>query len=142
MRAIHSNYKQQTKGTASCCEASSKANYCYLITPEKHKRLLSLRAQSLKAKQNAAYLHKRINDLIRQSEIEVDKDLDDDIIKILEEHQDAIEKEHSPDSVQRLFWKEQKKARAQQKSSSMRWHPMMVRWCLNLKLYLLLPTHY
>ena len=36
-------------------------------------------------------------------------------------------------SFQRLFWEEQKKLAKFSKSSSMKWHPMIIRWCLYIK---------
>ena len=134
LRAIYSNYKSRPKSTSARCQSSSKANYRYLRTPEKHKRLANLRAESTKAKHDVALLRKRIQDTIRKKEVEVDKGLDADLSKILEEHQEAIEKNSEPDSFQQLFWEEQIKARSKQDSRSQRWHPMMVRWCLNMKL--------
>ena len=77
---------------------------------------------------------KRIQESIQQREVQVDEVLNDDLSAIMDEHQEEIEKIYSPDSFQRLFWEEQIKARGLQKSSSMKWHPMMICWCLNLKL--------
>ena len=34
----------------------------------------------------------------------------------------------------RLFWEEQKKAARLHESRGMRWHPMIIRWALNLKM--------
>ena len=37
-------------------------------------------------------------------------------------------------SFRRLFWEEQLKAASQKDPRQMRWHPLIIRWCLNLKL--------
>ena len=37
-------------------------------------------------------------------------------------------------SFRRLFWEHQLKASSVKDSRQMRWHPCMIRWCLNLKL--------
>ena len=38
-----------------------------------------------------------------------------------------------PDSFQRIFWQQQVEAAAQKDSRTMRWHPLMIRWCLYLQ---------
>lgn len=133
LRSIYSNF-QQRKDASPRCKASSKANYRYLTTPQRHKRFVNLRVQATKAKQDATYMRKCVQESIQQREVQVDEVLNDDLSAIMDEHQEEIEKKYSPDSFQRLFWEEQIKARGMQKSSSMKWHPMMIRWCLNLKL--------
>ncbi len=37
------------------------------------------------------------------------------------------------DSFQQLFWKQQCEAAQKKNHRIMRWHPMMIRWCLDLK---------
>ena len=37
------------------------------------------------------------------------------------------------DSFQQLFWKQQCEAASKKNHCQMRWHPMMIRWCLDLK---------
>ena len=39
-------------------------------------------------------------------------------------------------SFQRLFWDQQIKAARVSNARAMKWHPMMIRWCLNLKFVL------
>lgn len=35
-------------------------------------------------------------------------------------------------SFQRIFWEQQLEASKQKDSRTMRWHPLMIRWCLYL----------
>lgn len=37
-------------------------------------------------------------------------------------------------SFKKLFWKEQLKAVSKKDMRQVRWHPLLIRWCLNLKL--------
>ena len=48
---------------------------------------------------------------------------------------DGLVREQWPDenSFQRLFWEEQLKYNAAKSASGMRWHPMIIKWCLHLK---------
>ena len=45
-----------------------------------------------------------------------------------------------PDSVQSLLWEQQKKQAALSNKHSMKWHPVMIRWCVSL--YLKSPSTY
>ena len=37
------------------------------------------------------------------------------------------------DSFKRIFWEQQVEAASKKDSRSMRWHPLMIRWCLHLR---------
>ena len=39
----------------------------------------------------------------------------------------------SPDSFEKVFWEQQEQAASVQKASLMRWHPLMIKWCLYLR---------
>ena len=57
-----------------------------------------------------------------------------DLLEIMEKENSSV-KDHFPNGTfRRLFWEEQLKAAQVNDSRQMRWHPMVIRWCLNLKL--------
>ena len=37
------------------------------------------------------------------------------------------------DSFQYIFWQQQLEAASKKKAQNMRWHPLMIRWCLYLR---------
>ena len=51
----------------------------------------------------------------------------------MKQNNDSISEQFPSDSFQRLFWEQQIQAVKAEKTG-IRWHPMIVRWCLNLKL--------
>ena len=51
---------------------------------------------------------------------------------IMEDSKSIIHDRFPPDSFGRIFWDQQKKA-AQATTPSMRWHPLMIKWCLHLR---------
>ena len=63
----------------------------------------------------------------------VDPSLDQYIINIMDEQSDEISKVYPSNSFRRLFWEQQQMYKAKG-SSGIRWHPMMIRWALNLKM--------
>ena len=50
----------------------------------------------------------------------------------MSEEDSRVQKQYPPDSFQRIFWDQQKMA-AQRSPKGMRWHPLMIRWCLYLR---------
>ena len=41
--------------------------------------------------------------------------------------------ESLPDGFQKLFWQQQSKAASRSSAKGMRWHPLMIKWCLYLR---------
>lgn len=52
----------------------------------------------------------------------------------MNQNNDKISKLFPDGSFARLFWDEQLKAASSVKATQIRWHPLMIKWCLNLKL--------
>ena len=64
----------------------------------------------------------------------VDESLHQDLCSIMEEKNGVVKESFPEGTFRRLFWDEQLRAVQVSDSRQMRWHPMMIRWCLNLKL--------
>ena len=64
----------------------------------------------------------------------VDGDLHSDLQSIVNENNQNIHKFHPEGTFKRLFWEQQVAALEQKDARTMKWHPMMIRWCLHLKL--------
>ena len=64
----------------------------------------------------------------------VDKSLHDELNCTIADNNDSIVKQFPEGTFRRLFWEEQRKAAMVKDARQMRWHPMMIRWCLILKL--------
>ena len=48
-------------------------------------------------------------------------------------HTPDIVKEFPSDSFTRLFWEQQHEAVKQKDARTMRWNPLMIKWCLYLR---------
>ena len=68
-----------------------------------------------------------------QGEI-IDGAFHDDLFGIMQENNEEVKKKYPEGSFQRLFWEEQINAVRVKNSRQIRWHPLFIRWCLNLKL--------
>ena len=64
----------------------------------------------------------------------MDDALHGDLLNIVQGSSEEIKKMYPEGSFQRLFWEEQLRAARVKDSRQMRWHPLLIRWCLNLKL--------
>lgn len=79
------------------------------------------------------YMKKKISSSTEALGVCVDDDLHSGLSSVMTEFSDDIERKYAPDSFHRLFWTEQMKA-MNTKPTLRRWHPMLIRWCLHLKM--------
>ena len=128
LRSLHSRWVRKRKSPAK------KANNRYLSTPQKETKLKMLRERVVAAESEVQRLKLSIEESRKQHGVELDPLLHQDLSSIMEANDTAISNEFPPGSFRRLFWDEQLKVNQLKNSKQMRWHPMMIRWCLNLKL--------
>ena len=104
-------------------------NNRYLNTPNKLKKLKSLQAR-------AAFLQRETHLLagkVSTSAVPVDAALTH-LLHKMEEGSESIAKSFPEGSFKRLFWDQQLLAACLSDARQMRWHPVIIRWCLNLKM--------
>ena len=77
-------------------------------------------------------LTRRIEEQTAKSGVCLDDGMHDDLKTIIKEEEKNVLELYPKDSFLHLFWKHQKEALSK-KPKGMRWHPMMVRWCLYLR---------
>lgn len=122
---------KQRKPDALVCP-SSHANYRYLQDNEKHQRLRNMHSlyQNVKGKFNR--LQVKIAKATSDSGIELDREMHTDMVDIMESSSSEVEKLHPEGSFKRIFWEEQKKALQCKDPRQVRWHPLIIKWCLYL----------
>ena len=64
----------------------------------------------------------------------VDPNLHADLLGIMNENTEQIRRAYPDGGFARLFWEEQLKAASVKDLRQIRWHPLMIKRCLNLKL--------
>ena len=128
LRSLHSRASRKMKSP------SKYQNNRYLSTPDKEKKLKVLQERALAAESEVRRLKLKIEESMLRHGVEVDEGLHRDLSNIMEASKDTVSKEFPQGSFRRLFWDEQLKIARLKDSRQMRWHPMMIRWCLNLKL--------
>ena len=77
-------------------------------------------------------LLERIKSVIDEEGVLLESDINDICCKAItqEKYFDSLD----PDSPQSLLWEEQKRYNSVKRKNSMKWHPVMIRWCLSIYL--------
>lgn len=112
---------------------SSKVNYCHLSTPEKDKRLSRLHSSLRSANRRISRLEARLEEAAATTGMTLDPQTHSDLKKIMDENIQTIVDNYAPDSFAHIFWQQQMKAATTKSASSMRWHPLMIKWCLHIR---------
>ena len=128
LRATYSRWLKKSPTLKKC------ANNRYLDTPQKKEKMKSLQNRATNAENELKQLKARIASSAEKNGISVDSYLHADLKEIIAENQQSIYDQFPEGSFKRLFWDQQAQAASLADPRQMRWHPVMVRWCLNLKL--------
>ena len=120
---------------------SSHGNIRYLKTSERRKRMTRLKvavdaktAEVNRKMKEIELLKSKSRESTNRCGIYVTKEFEDDLTKIMVENNDQICQKYPSDSFHHLFWRQQLEALRVRDKRPIRWHPMMIRWCLSLKL--------
>ena len=104
----------------------------HLSTPLKLSKLSELAYEKEASKRKIAALASRVEALHTKYSSTVDGSADADLAKIMEAESEALQKALSNDSFKKLFWEQQLKALSCKDPRQRRWHPLIIKWCLNL----------
>ena len=132
LRTLYNRWS--SRKSSHVAETSSHANERYFNTPEKKVKMKNMRKRARIAETEVHRLHKRLQRLTNEHGTSVDTALNDDLTSIMKDKSEEIRKAYPEGSFGRLFWEEQLHAATAKDPRQMRWHPLMIRWCLNLKL--------
>ena len=106
----------------------------YLNMPEKKAKMSKLKERVHVAEKQVQKPRATIRNLTQKQGESVDNDLCADLIGIMNENCEQVKKAFPEGSFARLFWEEQLQAVPIKNPRQIRWHPLMIKWCLNLKL--------
>lgn len=132
LHAIYSRIEKCKKGKENCVDPHSHVNYRYLTSPEKTQRLSALHQAARTAQQQVRRLKARLEEELTTAGEIVDEHTHAGLESIMADSESIIHDCFPPDSFGRIFWDQQKKA-AEASTPSMRWHPLMIKWCLHLR---------
>ena len=121
--------KSDTTSDSPSCHVNDR----YLNTPENITKIDSLRKRARKGKSYLKKLADKVNSRIDHGK-DVDHQVHGDLIEVMNMHSTEVHKQFPEGSFARVFW-DQQLAKAQKKSPRQyRLHPLIVKWCLNMRL--------
>ena len=131
LHAMVSRHQHKLDSDTSSTHPSSHTNYRHLTPAEKDQRLSEMHDELRAIEKKCERLTSKIAE---GSKVELDEQSNEDILKVMEERSRQVQEKYSPDSFPSLFWQQQLKA-AQSNPKAMRWHPVMIKWCIHLSHY-------
>ena len=131
--SLHALASRENNHTTS--NRTSHANYRYLSTPEKIDRLHELSHENRLAMMKIKRLRSKLTNIVASHGILLDESTTNDLQQVMQEEEEQVVKKFPQGSFQLTFWQQQKAAasRSGNNKQGMRWHPLMVKWCLYLR---------
>ena len=106
----------------------------YQSLPDLASRLSQVHHHSRVISKRVERMMKKIEKMTEQDGITLDEGSHNGILSTMQSSEAAQFVDSLPeDSFRQLFWKQQLKAASQKNARTMRWHPLMIRWCLSLR---------
>lgn len=108
-------------------------NVC-LSTNDKLAKLAELASEKETSKRKISALTSRIEALHTKYGVSVDVSCDTDLTTIITSESAALQQALPDGSFRKLFWQQQLKALSCKDQRQRRWHPLIIKWCLNLRM--------
>ena len=112
---------------------SSHTTYGYLTNEEMTTRLHRVSHEKRMLQQQLRRLQTTIAESTEVDGVVLNEELHDDVSQMMKDHNEEICSTFEEGSFQRLFWEQQKSANLVGNSKSVRWHPLIIKWCLYLR---------
>ena len=130
LRSIYNQWKRKKAATTY----KGHTNTRFLNSPQKKQRISEWKSRAKAAEKKVCRLEERIRLSKEINGIDLDEGLHDDLSQIIMEKTGEIQAKYDKESFQRLFWEQQLQAIKAKSPTQYRWHPMMVKWCLHLRM--------
>ena len=114
-------------------DPSSHANYRFLSSEQKDERLQKLHQQVRLKSKALKSLKEKISKMCATEGIQLDPSISGDFLSLMKKFSATAISSCSDDSFKALFWQQQLKAASVKKAAGMRWHPLMIKWCIYLQ---------
>ena len=127
--AIATRIEKSKASKENGTSASSHVNYIHLSSPEKNRRLSTLHQAVRTVQRQVGRLRARLTEATAAVGDVVAPDTHESLQLIMTENESSVYK----DSFGRIFWDQQKKAAEVSAFCRMRWHPLIIKWCIHLR---------
>ena len=129
LRAIYS--QKDLTPVASKVDPKSHINYRYLTTTEMQIRLKLLQQNNQRMARQLMNVRKKLEEVSSEKSVTLNGNLSEDLVNIMKLHSATVKSENASHTFRHLFWDQQLQA-AKRDPRGMRWHPLMIRWCIYL----------
>jgi len=124
---------RQQKAKSDRTAADSHVAYTSLSSKEKDDRLKNLHCALKVARRQNHNLKAKLTKLIEEQSVSLQSEDVMDISTVTSDVQPLVESNFPPQSPQRIFWEQQLLYNGLKDKRQMRWHPLVIRFALNLK---------
>ena len=132
---LRSSYNRSlSRQSGTIADIRSHVNIRYMLTPEKAMRMKKMKKRTENAELEVTKLRKKIQKITCECGESLDNDLQQDLLSIMAENTQCVKTAFPEGSFRRLFWEQQLDAAKVTDARQVRWHPLLIQWCLNLKL--------
>ena len=129
--AMHRHFKQRHVPSKL---SDSHINNRYLSSPEKVRKINELQANLRAAHHKLNEIKQFLTTEVEEKGMQLHDDTHNDLLSIMQENSQNIESNFPNNSFRQLFWKQQFEAALKNNPKQMKWHPLMIKWCLSIKL--------
>ena len=91
---------------------------------------MKLKKRAQAAEKEVLIVQKKITSMTKKQGECVDSSLHGDLLHIMTEKTPEINQVYPEGSFSRMFWEQQLQAASVKDPRQVRWHPVMIRWCL------------
>ncbi len=130
LRSQLSRRGSTTETSDSRTDPTSHVSTRYLRTPEKDMQMKKLHETTRALSKKVSRLEAKTQAAAEKAGVIVDDGMHQDIKAIMCAENAMVKSRHPPGSFQHQFWEQQLKAASCKNARGMRWHPLMIRWCL------------
>ena len=113
-------------------DPSSSVPYCALSSEEMSKRMKNLHNKLCKIRKKQQRVKELIKDSVDVHGVTLDDCLHGDFKEMVKECETQMEGS-TPNLFKWVFWQQQMNAASKSDLKGMRWHPLMIRWCIYLQ---------
>ena len=111
----------------------SHVNHRYLLEKEKDFKLQHQHQHIRSLERKVTHMATKLSIATEKVGVHLNSDMHEDVCSIMKQEDNEVVKLHPEGSFQRMFWSQQLNASRVQKASAMKWHPLMIKWCLYLR---------
>ncbi len=120
------------KDSTGVCAPGSHANYRYLDHGQLTERARNLHSLLHNKSRAHARLHDAVAHSFNSGSLPLCSEVGADMKVLMEKYSAEVMSTCEEDSFKQIFWKQQLKSLSLKNRKSMRWHPLIIKWCLYL----------